>query len=206
MDKTITSVYLIKGLKSKFEPDKEDKSLVLYGRMDGLADIAQQSYPKYLDLMLLNKEIEELIPQWQPERTAGIKIEWELEENLPPAMIDKKQFEYALRNVFFNAVESMESGGRIIIFTQIVDLFLDKAQSTIKNRYVEVRIRDTGCGIPAEFLDKVMLPYFSLNKIEGTGLGLCIVKKIMDSHEGLIDIYSEVNQGTTVTLRFKTKN
>jgi signal transduction histidine kinase len=154
----------------------------------------------------MNSEIKELILQWQPEKTKKIQIDWDLEENLPPAMIDQKQFEYAAKNVFYNALESIRDEGKILISTRKVQLFSSDAEVAIVLTFVELQIRDTGCGIPPEFLDRIMLPYFSYNKPDGTGLGLSIVQKIMDSHGGQIDIQSEVNVGTTVSLRFKQAN
>ena len=150
----------------------------------------------------LNREVKELVQQWIPKKTSPIHIDWELDGNLPPAKIDNKQFEYVLKNVFYNAVESLSNGGRILISTQQVELFSVKQESHTGKTYVELQIRDTGCGIPSELLDKVTLPYFTSNKPEGTGLGLSIVQKIMDSFGGDVIIDSEEGVGTTVTLRF----
>lgn len=154
----------------------------------------------------LNREIRELIAQWQPEKTGKIQIDWELEQDLPPAMIDPRQFEYAVKNVFYNALESIRDEGRILIATRSVQLFADNIEGTALTNFIELEIRDTGCGIPPEYLDRIKQPYFSLNKPDGTGLGLSIVQKIMDSHGGQLDIQSEVNLGTSVTLRFKQAN
>lgn len=154
----------------------------------------------------LNRETRELIPQWQPGKTSNIQIDWELEQDLPPAMIDPRQFEYALKNVFYNAVESIRDEGRILIATRSVQLFTPNADAVAFSNFIELEIRDTGCGIPPEYLDRIKQPYFTFNKPDGTGLGLSIVQKIMDSHGGEFDVQSEVNMGTSVTLRFKPAN
>lgn len=151
----------------------------------------------------LNELTQELVNLWKPEKNAGIKIEWDLDDNLPPTLLDPQQFEFALKNIFFNAVESMPEGGAIIISSRPVNVLKDKNVSGLAKNYNELQIRDTGAGIPPEFLEKVTQPYFTRNKIEGTGLGLSIVQKIMDSHEGQLDICSELNVGTTITLRFR---
>ncbi len=151
----------------------------------------------------LNELTQELVYLWKPEKTTGIKIEWDLDDNLPPTLLDPQQFEFALKNIFFNAVESMPKGGAIIISSRTVDVLKDKTASGLAMNYNELQIQDTGAGIPPEFLDKVTQPYFTRNKIEGTGLGLSIVQKIMDSHGGQLDIFSELNVGTTITLRFR---
>lgn len=152
----------------------------------------------------LNREIKELIPQWQPGKTSKIQIDWELEENLPPAMIDQRQFDYAVKNVFYNALESIRDEGRILIAARKVQLFSDAVEGGVLSNFIELQIRDTGCGIPPEYLDRIKQPYFSFNKPDGTGLGLSIVQKIMDSHGGQFEVESEVNVGTTVSLRFKS--
>lgn len=152
----------------------------------------------------LNAMIHEFVDLWKPEKSTGIDIDLELDDGLSPTMLDTQQFEFALKNIFFNAVESMTKGGRILISTRGVTLLNnDKGHSA--KIYNELQISDTGCGIPPEFLEKVTQPYFTRNKIEGTGLGLSIVQKIMDSHEGEMEIFSEVDFGTTVTLRFRIK-
>lgn len=125
---------------------------------------------------------------------------------MPPAMIDPRQFEYAVRNVFYNALESIRDEGRILIATRSVQLFNNNADGAALSSFIELEIRDTGCGIPPEYLDRIKQPYFSFNKPDGTGLGLSIVQKIMDSHGGQFDVQSEVDMGTTVSLRFKQAN
>lgn len=154
----------------------------------------------------LNQEIMELIPQWQPGKTSKIQIDWDLEKDLPRAMIDPRQFEYVVRNVFFNAVESIRDEGRILISTRTIRLFTDATEGATLSNFIELQIRDTGCGIPPEYLDRIKQPYFSFNKPDGTGLGLSIVQKIMDSHGGQFEVQSEVGMGTTVSLRFKQAN
>jgi len=151
----------------------------------------------------INRELMELIPQWLPEKSDGIQIQWELEEKLPPARVDRRQFEYSVKNVFYNALESIRDEGKIIITTRTVRLFANATDSTALSDFIELEIRDTGCGIPPEYLDRIKQPYFSYNKPEGTGLGLSIVQKIMDSHGGQFDVLSEIDMGTTVSLRFK---
>jgi signal transduction histidine kinase len=71
--------------------------------------------------------------------------------------------------------------------------------------FVEVRIRDTGCGIPAEDLAKICEPFYSTKGARGTGLGLAVAWGILDSHNGAINIESEVGKGTTVIVRVPVK-
>lgn len=151
----------------------------------------------------LNGEIKELVLQWKTAILKKIEVEWDLEEKLTPAMLDREQFEYAVKNVLYNAADSIQKQGKILISTRKVQVLSDKTKNAIWMTFVELQIRDTGCGIPAEYLDRIRQPYFSYNKPEGTGLGLSIVEKIIDTHGGQLEIQSDVNIGTTVSLRFK---
>jgi signal transduction histidine kinase len=65
---------------------------------------------------------------------------------------------------------------------------------------VQIRISDTGVGIPADQLDKIFDPFFT-TKREGTGLGLSVCHGIIHLHEGEIDVQSEAGKGTTVSVR-----
>jgi signal transduction histidine kinase len=66
---------------------------------------------------------------------------------------------------------------------------------------VVIAIADTGCGIPEEHMSRLFEPFFTTKAAEqGTGLGLAVVHQLITSHGGHIDIASQVNQGTTVTI------
>jgi signal transduction histidine kinase len=66
--------------------------------------------------------------------------------------------------------------------------------------YAIVRVSDTGPGIPGEHLDKLFYPFFTTKK-HGSGVGLSMAKKIVDSHRGVIDVASRLGEGTTFTVR-----
>jgi two-component system NtrC family sensor kinase len=66
--------------------------------------------------------------------------------------------------------------------------------------YVWIKISDDGCGIPEEVLGKIFYPFFT-TKERGSGIGLAIAQKIIDSHRGSIDVESEVGRGTTFTVK-----
>ena len=67
-------------------------------------------------------------------------------------------------------------------------------------RYVVIRVADTGPGVPEDHLDKLFYPFFTTKK-HGSGVGLSMAKKIVDSHRGLIDVRSEPGNGTEFTVR-----
>jgi C4-dicarboxylate-specific signal transduction histidine kinase len=92
-------------------------------------------------------------------------------------------------NILINASQSISSEGQIIIATQLI------------GQNVEIRISDTGCGIPSANLKKLTEPFFTTkNPGEGTGLGLSISYNIIQEHKGQIHFESEQEKGTTVTI------
>ncbi len=118
-----------------------------------------------------------------------IEIEKNYEPSLPLVMVDRDQISQAFLNLFINSLESIDGGGKI-------SLFLKKGDEAGK---VEVIIKDTGRGIPAEDIEKIFEPFFS-TKQKGTGLGLAIVHQIVESHGGEIKVRSEEGKGTAFCI------
>ena len=113
-------------------------------------------------------------------------------------------------NLLINAIQAMLEPGELSISTRSLKTknkkILDRFQHLPGYRrthlhLLEVTIRDTGGGMPPDVKKKIFDPFFS-TKERGTGLGLAIVHKIIESHRGTIDVESEVNKGTCVTLMF----
>jgi signal transduction histidine kinase len=94
-----------------------------------------------------------------------------------------------LPNLFINAWHAMPGGGTITIATD------HRGAQTV------ITITDTGCGIPEEHMSQVFEPFFTTKPPDqGTGLGLAVAYQLVTGQGGHIDIASQVNQGTTVTL------
>ena len=70
-----------------------------------------------------------------------------------------------------------------------------------KKRFIEIKVTDTGCGIPKENLNKIFDPFFSTKGQKGTGLGLSVIWGIVDNHNGTIDVESEIGRGTTFIIK-----
>ncbi len=66
--------------------------------------------------------------------------------------------------------------------------------------YIEIKVSDTGCGIPPEIMDKIFDPFFTTKGQEGNGLGMAVIWGILENHEGIISVESQVNKGTTFTI------
>jgi PAS domain S-box-containing protein len=98
----------------------------------------------------------------------------------------------SFQNLFQNSIEAMPQGGRLS-----VSIRQDNLASGEK--IVRLRFSDTGCGIPKEIQDKIFNPFFT-GKEKGTGLGLSLVRKIIDLHNGKIELESQPGTGTTFVI------
>ena len=106
------------------------------------------------------------------------------------ALLDLDKVSRAFYNLAGNAADAMDKGGTLTIRTKQQDAD------------VVFEFADTGGGIPEEIRHRVFEPFFTSGKRHGTGLGLAIVKKIVDDHNGRIELESEPGQGTTFRLFF----
>jgi signal transduction histidine kinase len=109
-------------------------------------------------------------------------------EDVPSILGDAEFLRSVFNNLFINAVQSMETTGGQLNVT------ISSAENDVK-----VEVKDTGSGIDEEHLQKIFEPYFS-TKETGTGLGLAIVKKIVEVHNGTIDVESTADDGTKFTI------
>ncbi|MGD9946945.1 MAG: ATP-binding protein [Desulfobulbus sp.] len=111
-----------------------------------------------------------------------------------------------IMNLVANAAESMEQGGEIQIRTEnrYVDSSLRLYEKIGQGEYVVLEVKDQGCGINPEDLDKIFEPFFSSKKMgkSGTGLGMAVVWGTVKDHEGYIDCESTQGIGTTFILYF----
>jgi len=107
----------------------------------------------------------------------------------PSVSIDKDEMTQVFRNLIKNAVEVMPEKGQIIIRSDY-----DAGDNT-----VSVEVSDSGPGIPQDKLDKIFTPFFT-TKPRGTGLGLAVVKKVVERHKGRIEVSSALGRGTTFRI------
>lgn len=125
----------------------------------------------------------------QAER-ARIRLRREFAPDLPPVQVDPNLMRQALLNLLVNAQQAMPHGGEITVRTES------------NGQHVRLQVRDNGPGIPVEHGDKIFSLYFS-TKPGGTGLGLPMVKKIIEEHGGLVEVQSRPGEGATFTLCLK---
>jgi two-component system sensor histidine kinase AtoS len=123
-------------------------------------------------------------------RDHHIGVVRELTPDIPPIKADELQIEQAFQNILRNAVEAMSDGGSLKISTA----------SAPGRGGVEIRIQDTGHGIPAQDRKRIFQSFFT-TKMKGTGLGLTIVQRVLKNHGGEIIMQHPETGGTLVLVR-----
>jgi signal transduction histidine kinase len=103
--------------------------------------------------------------------------------------MDSRLVRQAIVNVVANAVQAMPEGGRVTVRTR-----RDGGEALLQ-------IEDTGAGIPDEVRARIFEPFFT-TKASGTGLGLAVVRRIVESHGGTVAVRSRPGEGTAFALRF----
>jgi len=127
---------------------------------------------------------------------ASIELRFECPDNLPALRVDGRKLKQILANLLSNAIKFTPVGGKVML----------KSWSGVESGHV-FQITDTGIGIAAEDLPKVLTPFRQIDsklsrQYEGTGLGLPLAKAFAEMHGGSLDLQSTVGVGTTATVRF----
>jgi signal transduction histidine kinase len=145
---------------------------------------------------------------------ARINLELRLADVLPPVRIDRGKIEQVLLNLFINAQQAMAQNGTLHVRTRAGPFGdLQPLQAASRSRFkmadtvVILEIQDTGPGIPEALLPRIFDPFFTTKPAGvGTGLGLSVVKRIVDLHEGAIEIRNVPQGGAMVIVVFKAMN
>jgi two-component system NtrC family sensor kinase len=125
-----------------------------------------------------------------------IRLETDLEASLPVLSLDAGQVERVFVNLLQNAIDAMEEGGKL----EIVVHYRSEVPGN-QLPQVEIEITDTGRGLAVRDPEELFKPFVT-TKVRGTGLGLPIVRKIMDNHQGSVHLFSKNSSGTTAILKF----
>ncbi|MDW6022364.1 response regulator [Mesorhizobium sp. BAC0120] len=129
-----------------------------------------------------------------------IRLEWDVDQDVWPVHVDPSQLELALMNLVFNARDAMPSGGTITLRAENRDV-PHATEDLTPGDYVILSVEDTGTGIPADMIAKVVEPFFTTKPAgKGTGLGLSTVYGFAKQSGGTLRIDSEVGRGTTMEL------
>ena len=129
-----------------------------------------------------------------------IEVIRELRNEIPHTSLDRNRIEQVFINLFMNAVDAMPDGGTLWVSTYIENHKRDKEMLVAK-------VENTGAGIRRDVLRHIFEPFVTTKRgMGGTGLGLSVVKNIIDMHHGRIQVSNRDRGGVSVTLGFKTES
>jgi len=143
----------------------------------------------------LHDILNDLVPLlWADANMRGQSIELDLCEHMPAIEMNEKEIKQMVLNLARNGMEAMDEKGQLTIGTRVTE----------ENR-IELRVSDTGKGIPPDKLSKLFEPFFT-TKSRGTGLGLPLCLSIAERHNGKIDVRSAEGRGTSFIVSFAVTN
>ncbi len=159
----------------------------------------------------VNDLIEETLPLVEHQFSGdNIAIERNLDPDVPGIMADREQLKQVFINLTLNAAQAMPAGGTITISTSVTNGCWSPGKGEShdaqpraegnRETLVEIRFKDTGCGIAKKNLAKLFDPFFT-TKAQGTGLGLAVSRTIVRKHRGRIEVVSKLRFGTTFTVK-----
>lgn len=172
------------------EPDAQTLCQAIIREVDRLTAITEE-YLKFARLPrpeLRDADVKELLETIgsfvrRDCEAANVRLEVEVQADLPAIQIDADQIRQAILNLVRNGKESMPEGGVLTLGARR------------REDHLEVYVRDEGGGIEAEVLDRIFDPFYS-TKLTGTGLGLALCQQIVTEHGGHLGVTSEMGQGS----------
>ncbi|MBI4456419.1 MAG: GAF domain-containing protein [Acidobacteria bacterium] len=185
---------LLKQQIPEADPMREDVEIIISEaeRLEKIvANILQYSYAQQVlsqptDIHhVISKTLDMLRLEIQERK---VNVDTALDPDLPLIKADPAQFIQVFYNLIINAIQAIDHGGTITVATERV------------GNSILIRVKDTGCGIPEESLDRIFTPFFT-TKPSGAGLGLTVVTEIIEAHGGSISVLSEEGKGTEFFIR-----
>ena len=207
----VASDFFLKKIKRGEEISK-DELKTLAEEIDGNVDRASKvikhmrDFARQSDLTRVRVNVNEPIQDvfkviGQQLRVHQIQVELDLDQNLPYIMADHNRLEQVFINLVTNAMYAMDDKG--LRWGDKKWQRLLNIRTFSANGQVVVTVSDTGKGIPQEIIDKIFEPFFTTREVgQGTGLGMSISYRIISDYGGTIEVESEVDVGTTFTLKF----
>lgn len=192
-----TGVQLIASRLGKEHPQYEalDRIRAECVRLDQLmSDVLFFARPLELKMEALDlpEMMERILARWMPRfNQSGVRCHTSYDPETPLASADPRTLERVLVNLISNALEAMATGGTLSINISRVVSAQDDS--------IELKVADTGPGIPPDKIDRIFDPFFTTKK-DGTGLGLAISRRIMTAHRGTIQVESFPDAGTVFTI------
>ncbi|MEA3080179.1 MAG: hypothetical protein QOF05_1587 [Sphingomonadales bacterium] len=158
----------------------------------------QRLQPNPVELSALREAVSNLLAH-----TLGglVSVEWQMGEGVWTVFADRAQLELALVNLIINARDAMPSGGIVTVIAENREVADDELPGVTPGDYVRICVADTGTGISADHLEKVLEPFFTTKEVgKGSGLGLSMVYGFAKQSNGAFRIESELDSGTRAEL------
>jgi len=196
--------------KVKKDDELYDNLTQIYSAAKRSADITRQLLafarqqtvsPKVFNL---NDTVENMLKMLKKLIGEDVDLAWLPGADLGQIKIDPSQIDQILVNLCVNARDAIADVGKVTIETENVlldEAYCDDHAESVEGEFVMLVVSDDGCGISSENLDKLFDPFFTTKDIgKGTGLGLATVYGIVKQNNGFINVYSEVDKGTTFKI------
>lgn len=152
--------------------------------------------------------IKDLVKVLQETLPKSITVKFELDSDIHVISADPTQIHQVLMNLCINARDAMPTGGTLTLAARNIYLDENYARMNIEaneGRYVLLTVSDTGTGMSADVQKRIFDPFFTTKELgKGTGLGLATALSIVKSHDGFINVYSEIGKGTQFTVYLPT--
>jgi two-component system, cell cycle sensor histidine kinase and response regulator CckA len=187
----------------KFDQSEQEKEILsdLISNVERISAIIQRvldfsktsiGFKQKLDL---NQLARETVAFWEAKiRKANITLKLNLSQTLPPVLVDPIQFQQVINNLILNAIEAMDTGGTLTVTTD----YWHPLRKTTQGRLC-LLVADTGCGIDGHNLESIFNPFFT-TKPSGTGLGLAISHNIIEKHNGIMSVRSQIGEGSVFSV------
>jgi signal transduction histidine kinase len=200
----LASIEVMAGLVRRQVADREDlrgllSDIISEAKMANAIVVEVLEFVRPIRLQMdrtsLLKVVEDAIPLAERKiPRGGTRVELSVPEGLPAIQGDHHQLCQVVTNLLINALEALGGQGSIRISAK-----MKAAEMAEQPVGVELVMADDGPGIPGDIADRVFDPFFT-TKPQGSGLGLAIVRKIVDAHDGRIDVTTSAGQGTAFTV------
>ncbi|RLB25027.1 MAG: PAS domain-containing sensor histidine kinase [Deltaproteobacteria bacterium] len=207
----VASDFFLKKIKKGEEISKDELSIMaeeIGSHVDRASKVIKhmREFARQSDLtrseLNINEPIKDVFKvMGQQLRVHQIGVELDLDPNVPHIMAEHNRLEQVFVNLVTNAMYAMDD--KALRWRDKKWKKLLKIKSFPYDNKVVVTVSDTGKGIPTEIMDKIFEPFFTTREVgQGTGLGMSISYRIISDYGGTIEIESEVDKGTTFTLKF----
>jgi signal transduction histidine kinase len=141
----------------------------------------------------LQSLVQDIADLARPQAAAsGIDLSFQQSDESTTVTVDQDLLKQAILNIVVNAIDAMRDSGKSGGVLSI--------ETIVKSNTAEIRVSDTGLGIPAELRDKIYNLYFT-TKSSGSGIGLAMTFQIVQLHDGTIEVATEMGKGTAFTIR-----